>query len=127
MTSTTTSSHNGNSAMQHAQVGPDRARGCQCEYPWRGDDTCLRCGRSVPQAVRHAPRQHRSHVEGNPWTRAGVVRALRTYEFFVGRAPTTTDWSFEDDMEWPSVRTVEMLFGGFAAAVAAAGVTPARS
>jgi hypothetical protein len=45
---------------------------------------------------------------------------LRTYEFFVGRAPTTTDWSFEDDSEWPSVKTVMSLFGSFELAVHAA-------
>jgi hypothetical protein len=52
----------------------------------------------------------------------GVVRALRAYEFFVGRAPTPVDWSFEDDSEWPSVKTVVSLFGSFDTAVAAAGV-----
>jgi hypothetical protein len=56
------------------------------------------------------------------WTRAGVVRALHAYKFFVGRAPTPTDWSFEDDSEWPSARTVVSLFGSFDTAIAAAGV-----
>jgi hypothetical protein len=59
------------------------------------------------------------------WTQAGVVRALRAYKFFVGRAPTATDWSFEDDSEWPSVKTVVSLFGSFDTAVTAAGVVPA--
>jgi hypothetical protein len=66
-------------------------------------------------------------VDGNPWTVAGVVRALRTYEFFVGHPPTATDWSFEDDKEWPSVRTVVALFDSFEAAVQAASATPRRS
>jgi hypothetical protein len=64
-------------------------------------------------------------LEGNPWTRAGVVRALRAFGFFVGRAPTSTDWSFEDDRGWPSVETVVLLFGSFDAAVAAAHGVPA--
>jgi hypothetical protein len=51
---------------------------------------------------------------------------LRTYEFFVGRAPTTTDWSFEDDSEWPSVKTVVSLFGSFELAVHAARPALAR-
>jgi hypothetical protein len=66
-------------------------------------------------------------VAGNRWTRAGVVRALRAYKFFVGRAPSATDWSFEDDSEWPSVNTVVSLFGSFDSAAAVAGVVPARS
>jgi hypothetical protein len=53
------------------------------------------------------------------------VRALRAYKFFVGRAPTPTDWSFEDDSELPSVKTVVSLFGSFDTAVAAAGVVRA--
>jgi hypothetical protein len=56
------------------------------------------------------------------WSRVGVVRALRAYKFFVGRPPTPTDWSFEDDSEWPSARTVVSLFGSFETAIAAAGV-----
>jgi hypothetical protein len=54
-----------------------------------------------------------------------VVRALRAYEFFIGRAPTPTDWSFEDDSDWPSAKTVVSLFGSFDIAVTAAGVVPA--
>ena len=69
----------------------------------------------------------RRPVAGNRWTRAGVVRALRTYKFFVGRAPSPTDWSFEDDSEWPSVNTVVSLFGSFDSAAAVAGVVPAPS
>jgi hypothetical protein len=81
----------------------------------------------VPQAVVLAPRRRRSFFDGNPWTVAGVIRALRTYEFFLGRPATATDWSFEDDKEWPSVRTVVALFGSFDAAVKAAVATPRRS
>jgi hypothetical protein len=55
------------------------------------------------------------------------LRALRTYEFFVGRAPTIADWSFEDDSEWPSVQTVVRVFGSFDGAVRAARRTPRRT
>jgi hypothetical protein len=102
-------------------------RGCRCEQPWRDEDSCLRCGRAVPPAVQRGPRRRRSHADGNPWTVAGVVRALRTYRFFLGRVPSRTDWSFEDDKEWPSVRTVVTLFGSFDAAVDAACATATRS
>jgi hypothetical protein len=81
----------------------------------------------VPALVSPGPRTRRSPYDGNPWTPAGVVRALRTYEFFVGRAPTHKDWSFEDDTSWPSVRTVLRTFGSFDAAVGAARGEPARS
>ena len=74
-----------------------------------------------------APQQQAPPLTGNRWGRAGVVRALRTYKFFVGRAPTPTDWSFEDDSEWPSVNTVVSLFGSFDIAVAVAGVVRAPS
>jgi hypothetical protein len=38
-----------------------------------------------------------------------------------------TDWSFGDDKELPSVRTVEQLFGSFDAALQAAHTALARS
>jgi hypothetical protein len=71
--------------------------------------------------------EQRRPAAGNRWTRAGVVRALRAYKFFIGRAPSATDWSFEDDSEWPSVKTVVSLFGSFDSAAAVAGVAPAAS
>jgi hypothetical protein len=114
-------------SSSNSGLAPHRIRGCRCEQAWRDEDTCLRCGRSVPAAIRRGPRSRRSHVDGNPWTVAGVVRALRTYEFFLGRAPARTDWSFEDDKEWPSVRTVVTLFGSFDAAVDAACANATRS
>jgi hypothetical protein len=107
-------------------TAPGRARGCRCEHPWRSEDTCARCGHRLPEVRHLTPRQRRSAIHGNPWTAAGIVRALRTYEFFVGRPPTPTGWSFETDHEWPSVRTVVHAFGSFEAAVEAARLTPAR-
>jgi hypothetical protein len=103
------------------------ARGCRCASPFRGDDTCLLCGRRVPELMVPTPRAHRSPHDGNPWTPAGVVRALRTFEFFVGRPPSPTDWSFQDDTSWPSVRTVLRIFGSFDAAVGAARGVQGRS
>jgi hypothetical protein len=55
------------------------------------------------------------------------VRALRTYQFFVGHPPTPKGWSFETDQEWPSVTTVISAFGSFEAAIEAARLTPVRS
>jgi hypothetical protein len=87
----------------------------------------VRCGHSVPAPVAAAPADPSPprRATAGRWTRAGVVRALRTYRFFVGHAPTPTDWSFADDSEWPSVKTVVSLFGSFDTAVAAAGVVHA--
>jgi hypothetical protein len=104
-----------------------RARGCRCEHPLRSDDTCLHCGRSVAPAIRPTPRKRRSTIDGNPWTPAGVVRALRTHQFFTGRPPSTTEWTLADDRELPSVRTVEQAFGSFEAALKAAHPAVARS
>jgi hypothetical protein len=87
----------------------------------------VRCGHSVPAPVGASPpdaSQPRLST-ADRWTQAGVVRALRAYKFFVGRAPNPTDWSFEDDSEWPSVKTVVSLFGSFDTAVTAAGVVHA--
>jgi hypothetical protein len=106
---------------------PARADGCQCKTPWRDGDSCLRCGHWVQPAVEELPRKRRSSVTDNPWTAAGVLRAIRTFEFFLDRMPTTTDWSAEDDPRWPSVATVVRLFGSFDAAVHAARWSPARS
>jgi hypothetical protein len=105
-------------------VLPGRPRACRCETPWRSEETCVRCGHSVPFPAAAVPAEvmPRRHSTAARWTRAGVVRALRAYKFFVGRAPTPTDWSFEDDSEWPSVKTVVSLFGSFETAIAAAGV-----
>jgi hypothetical protein len=109
-----------------ADTALGQARGCHCTTPFRDEDTCLLCGRHVPALVNPGPRTRRSPHDGNPWTPAGVVRALRTYEFFVGRPPTDKDWSFEDDRSWPSVRTVLRTFGSFEAAVGAARELPGR-
>src|SRR4051812_27211148 len=125
----TTHSHTSGSPALHLPEAP-RARtapGCACEQSWRSDDTCLRCGHSVPAAIQRAPRDRRSPFDGNPWTRAGVVRALRTHRFFVGRAPTAASWSFEEDGALPSVSTVARLFGSFEAAVRVATQSPRTS
>ena len=54
------------------------------------------------------------------WTRAGVVRAIRAFAFFRGRAPTRQDWHGRMPDDWPPVETVERLFGSVGAAVSAA-------
>src|SRR3954453_13998540 len=104
-----------------------RPRGCRCATPFRDEDSCLLCGRRLPQLVTPAPRRRRSPHDDNPWTPAGVVRALRTFEFFVGRPPSHADWSFEDDKSWPSVRTVLAMFGSFDSAITTARAADTRS
>jgi hypothetical protein len=108
-------------------AAPHQAPGCSCEHPWRDEGSCVRCGRWVAYSEPRAPRPHRSGMAGNPWTPAGVVRALRAHEFFTGRPPTPTEWSLEDDRQWPSARTVMQLFGSFDAALEAARAIPSRS
>jgi hypothetical protein len=54
------------------------------------------------------------------WTRAGVLRAIRTFTFFHARPPVPSDWNGRAPEEWPSIETVETLFGSLPAAVRAA-------
>lgn len=110
-------------------LAPARARRCRCETPWHSEETCVRCGHFVRALASAAPPGEPPRPQtGDRWTRAGVVRALRAHEFFVGRPPTATDWSFENDSERPSVKTVISLFGSFEVAIVAAGLlsTPGR-
>jgi hypothetical protein len=65
---------------------------------------------------------HDRMTPGNPWTHAGVLRALRTFAFFRGRAPIHDDWSHRTTPDWPPLTVVEHLFGSLPDAVSAAGV-----
>jgi hypothetical protein len=97
------------------------ARGCRCVNPLRDGETCLRCGRSVsPMPQLTPPPQPRPKKQA--WTRVGVVRAIRAFTFFRGRAPAPADWNGRLSEGWPSRTTVEALFGSVPAAVRAAGV-----
>ena len=58
------------------------------------------------------------------WTRPGVVRAIRAFAFFRGRVPIRQDWQGRMPDNWPSIKTVERLFGSLGAAVSAAGLEP---
>ena len=86
-------------------------------------ETCIRCGRAptVLPPAEAAPRPERRTIT---WTRPGVVRAVRAFAFFRGRAPTPQDWHERMPGNWPPLGTVERLFGSVAAAVSAAGVEP---
>src|SRR3954463_1594127 len=105
-------------------LAPGRAPGCRCEQPMRDHDSCVRCGHWIQPTVEELPRPRRSSLADNRWTAAGVVRAVRTFEFFLDRLPTTTDWSVEDDAQWPGARTVVRLFGSFEAGSRAARLSP---
>lgn len=62
------------------------------------------------------------------WTQPGVIRALRAFAFFRGRAPVAADWSGRMGDDWPRLETVLGLFGSVEAAVELAGIqsVPAR-
>ena len=101
------------------------ARPCRCEHPLLDGDGCFRCGRSL--TVLPEPPPTRPHVRRRiTWTRAGVVRAIRAFAFFRGRAPVLEDWKQRMGEEWPSLDTVEGIFGSLESAVRAAGVKPPR-
>jgi hypothetical protein len=99
------------------------AKPCRCKNPVRDQDTCALCGRVLPAAPERA--RQRVRVEpGNPWTRAGVIRALRAFAFFRGRPPTRSDWNERMGKDWPALLVVERLFGSVPEAVREAGLTP---
>jgi len=64
----------------------------------------------------------RPPAKTHDWTEAGVVRALRAFAFFRGRAPVLADWSGRMGDDWPKLETVLGLFGSVEAAVRVAGV-----
>ena len=87
-------------------------------------ETCLRCGRSpsvIPAAASSTPRVRQKIT----WTPPAVVRAIRAFAFFRGRAPVPADWN-QRMANWPPRATVEALFGSVEAAARAAGVSPDR-
>jgi hypothetical protein len=51
-----------------------------------------------------------------------VVRALKAFAFFRGRAPSREDWSQRMPADWPPLGLVEQLFGSLADALTAAGI-----
>jgi len=97
------------------------AQPCRCAQPLRDRETCLYCGRSVPAPPENGHAQARVSP-GNPWTRAGVVRAFKAFAFFRGRAPGRNDWSQRMPADWPPLALVEQLFGSLPDALSAAGL-----
>lgn len=59
------------------------------------------------------------------WTRPAVMRAIKAFAFFRGRAPVPSDWN-QRMADWPPRATVVALFGSVEAAARAAGVRPDR-
>jgi hypothetical protein len=100
------------------------ARPCRCEVPLLDGESCIRCGRAaivLPPAEAPPPPPVQRQIT---WTRPGVVRAIRAFAFFRGRAPNPQDWHGRMPDDWPSIGTVERLFGSIGAAVSAAGLEP---
>jgi hypothetical protein len=103
-----------------------RARLCGCEHPLLDDGSCLRCGRSVTFAAEPVPDEPRQRVNVD-WTRPKVVRALKAFAFFRGRAPLSDDWQKRTPEDWPALETVVSMFGSLEAASRAAGLEPPSS
>jgi hypothetical protein len=104
---------------------PRTARLCLCERPLLDSETCLRCGRP-PTLVKDPGLFGQPARRRAAWSRSGVLRALRAFAFFRGRAPVHADWKQRMD-GCPSLETVESLFGSLEAAARAAGIGPRRS
>jgi hypothetical protein len=103
------------------RAAPIRARLCRCERPLLADDTCLRCGR--PPTVAPEPAASPPQARRDAWTRPQVAHAFRAFAFFRGRAPVAADWS-QRMADWPTLATVEALFGSVAEAARMAGIEP---
>jgi hypothetical protein len=56
-----------------------------------------------------------------------VIRAFQAFAFFRGRAPVRADWSRNMGNDWPSMETVERLFGSLPTALRAAGIEECRN
>jgi len=85
------------------------------------------CGR--PLILQPEPEvEPRPAAKPADWTQPGVIRALRAFAFFRGRAPVREDWNGRMGDDWPRLETVLRLFGSVDAAVRVAGVEapPAR-
>ena len=102
------------------------ARLCRCERPLLDGETCLRCGRA-PTVLPEPPLARPHATRKITWTRPGVVRALRAFAFFRGRAPASGDWKQRLGGDWPPLHTVERLFGSLDEAILAAGMEPRES
>jgi hypothetical protein len=101
---------------------PRSARRCRCERPVLDGESCLRCGRliiSLPEPVIGRPAK-----KTHDWTQPGVIRALRAFAFFRGRAPVSADWNGRMGDDWPRLETVLGLFGSVEAAIRRAGLEP---
>lgn len=96
------------------------ARPCRCRNPLRDDGTCVRCGRWLPAAAAPLSSLSSHPDAGRAWTRQGVIRAIRTHRFFHERLPDASGWRSDDENAWPSLATVEHLFGSLPAALLAA-------
>lgn len=120
---------------------PEGARDRRNRERYRG--TCETCGRPTSggygyDAPRHCPACARAHAR--VWSPDGIVQAIRDWCELTGAAPTVPDWSpahageghagaarfHAEPGRWPSAATVRAHFGSFSAALAAAGVEPAR-
>jgi hypothetical protein len=100
---------------------PRSPRRCRCERPVLDGESCLLCGRP-PVLVPEPAVARRSAAKTHDWTQAGVVRALKAFAFFRGRAPVPADWSGRMGDDWPRLETVLGLFGSLEAAVRVAGI-----
>jgi len=120
---------------------PEGERDRQNRERYRG--ACRMCGRPTSGTSGYdAPRYCASctHARARMWTRDLIVTAIGDWHELTGEAPTVPDWSPAHAGEghpgaarfraepgrWPSAATVRAHFGAFSAALAAAGVEPAR-
>jgi Homing endonuclease associated repeat/Phosphotransferase enzyme family len=83
-----------------------------------------------PDRARREARssRRRTRPANAPWTEAEAVAALQSWAQTHGRAPTAEEWRYSGgrsgDGAHPQANTVRLLFGTYAAGVAAAGLEP---
>lgn len=102
----------------------------------RNNGTCLDCGAETKNGgARIAPLRCRTCASEAriKWTREEIVAAIRRWAELYGKPPSANDWNIASSWhkgervvrwrsgDWPHVTTIQARFGGWNAAIGAAG------
>lgn len=111
---------------------------CRKRHAYGG--LCIDCGARTngaagkPTATRCRACSLAHQAENARWTRTTVIDAIREWTRRYGAQPSAKDWNatatrYPDRYatgEWPSLQTVQDVFGSWSSAIAEAGLLPRR-